>query len=120
MTSYCAPRRITRVPICLSAVIGCCVDLDLAFIIKYRTEIPPTAPEDDCLLAAHSLCPVYTTKMAQRKKKLTKKKKNMGHREAEADSDGGDFELAAEIKDDSVVSDWAHTFKLILFGGRYF
>ncbi|XP_054614026.1 ATP-dependent RNA helicase DDX54 [Dunckerocampus dactyliophorus] len=34
--------------------------------------------------------------MAQRKKKLTKKKR----REPEVDSDGGDFELAAEIKDD--------------------
>ncbi|XP_036436067.1 ATP-dependent RNA helicase DDX54 [Colossoma macropomum] len=41
--------------------------------------------------------------MAQRKKKLTKKKKNPAHREPDADSDGGDFELAAEIKDDSVV-----------------
>lgn len=37
-------------------------------------------------------------KMAQRKKKLTKRKKHY-NREAEVDSDG-DFELAAEIKDD--------------------
>ncbi|XP_066515785.1 ATP-dependent RNA helicase DDX54 isoform X2 [Hoplias malabaricus] len=42
--------------------------------------------------------------MAQRKKKLTKKKKNSGRREPDVDSDGGDFELAAEIKDDCVVS----------------
>ncbi|MEQ2208833.1 ATP-dependent RNA helicase ddx54 [Xenoophorus captivus] len=38
--------------------------------------------------------------MAQRKKKLTKKKRHTANREQEADSDGGDFELAAEIKDD--------------------
>ncbi|XP_044030457.1 ATP-dependent RNA helicase DDX54 [Siniperca chuatsi] len=38
--------------------------------------------------------------MAQRKKKLTKKKRYTPNRETEADSDGGDFELAAEIKDD--------------------
>ncbi|XP_072529562.1 ATP-dependent RNA helicase DDX54 [Salminus brasiliensis] len=42
--------------------------------------------------------------MAQRKKKLTKKRRNTGHRESDVDSDGGDFELAAEIKDDSVVA----------------
>ncbi|XP_053730983.1 ATP-dependent RNA helicase DDX54 [Synchiropus splendidus] len=36
--------------------------------------------------------------MAQRKKKLTKKKRH--NRDAEVDSDSGDFELAAEIKDD--------------------
>ena len=41
--------------------------------------------------------------MAQRKKKLTKKRKHNGRRDAEADSDG-DFELAAEIKDDDNVS----------------
>ncbi|KAI4902954.1 hypothetical protein NFI96_020603 [Prochilodus magdalenae] len=40
--------------------------------------------------------------MAQRKKKLTKRKKNPGRREPE-DSDGGEFELAAEITDDSLV-----------------
>ncbi|MED6231495.1 ATP-dependent RNA helicase ddx54 [Ataeniobius toweri] len=38
--------------------------------------------------------------MAQRKKKLTKKKRHTANRQQEADSDGGDFELAAEIKDD--------------------
>ncbi|KAM9841081.1 ATP-dependent RNA helicase DDX54 [Aulostomus maculatus] len=38
--------------------------------------------------------------MAQRKKKLTKKKRHTASREPEADSDSGDFELAAEIKDD--------------------
>lgn len=38
--------------------------------------------------------------MAQRKKKLTKKKRYTPNREPEPDSDGGDFELAAEIKDD--------------------
>ncbi|KAM8744316.1 ATP-dependent RNA helicase DDX54 [Acanthopagrus schlegelii] len=38
--------------------------------------------------------------MAQRKKKLTKKKRHTGSREPEADSDSGDFELAAEVKDD--------------------
>nr|XP_020456612.1 ATP-dependent RNA helicase DDX54 [Monopterus albus] len=37
--------------------------------------------------------------MAQRKKKLTKKKRHT-NRESESDSDRGDFELAAEIKDD--------------------
>uniref|UniRef100_A0A8C6SKW1 RNA helicase n=1 Tax=Neogobius melanostomus TaxID=47308 RepID=A0A8C6SKW1_9GOBI len=37
--------------------------------------------------------------MGQRKKKLTKKKRH-NNRETEADSDSGDFELAAEIKDD--------------------
>lgn len=42
--------------------------------------------------------------MAQRKKKLTKKRRNTGHRDSDVDSDGGDFELAAEIKDDSVVA----------------
>ncbi|KAI5615635.1 ATP-dependent RNA helicase DDX54, partial [Silurus asotus] len=40
--------------------------------------------------------------MAQRKKRLWKKKKHTGSREADVDSDGGDFELAAEIKDDVV------------------
>ncbi|XP_028274374.1 ATP-dependent RNA helicase DDX54 [Parambassis ranga] len=38
--------------------------------------------------------------MAQRKKKLTKKKRHTAKREPEADSDSGDFELAAEIKED--------------------
>ncbi|KAM6902194.1 ATP-dependent RNA helicase DDX54 [Xenentodon cancila] len=38
--------------------------------------------------------------MAQRKKKLTKKKRHPANRELEPDSDSGDFELAAEIKDD--------------------
>ncbi|KAM9338089.1 ATP-dependent RNA helicase DDX54 [Symphorus nematophorus] len=39
--------------------------------------------------------------MAQRKKKLTKKKRHTASREGqEADSDSGDFELAAEVKDD--------------------
>ncbi|XP_056230120.1 ATP-dependent RNA helicase DDX54-like [Seriola aureovittata] len=38
--------------------------------------------------------------MAQRKKKMTKKKRHTAGREPEADSDSGDFELAAEIKDD--------------------
>ncbi|KAF7217132.1 ATP-dependent RNA helicase DDX54 [Nothobranchius furzeri] len=38
--------------------------------------------------------------MAQRKKKLTKKKKHTASREPQSDSDGGDFELAAEMKDD--------------------
>uniref|UniRef100_A0A3Q4GDS0 RNA helicase n=1 Tax=Neolamprologus brichardi TaxID=32507 RepID=A0A3Q4GDS0_NEOBR len=37
--------------------------------------------------------------MAQRKKKLTKKKRHTANREPETDSDG-DFELAVEIKDD--------------------
>lgn len=37
----------------------------------------------------------YSARMAQRKKKLVKKK-----RPSEADSDSGDFELAAEVKDD--------------------
>lgn len=37
--------------------------------------------------------------MGQRKKKLTKKKRH-NNREIEADSDSGEFELAAEIKDD--------------------
>lgn len=45
-----------------------------------------------------------TSKMAQRKKKLTKKKKHAAHREPEAESDSGDFELAAEVKDDDSVS----------------
>ncbi|TSL28178.1 ATP-dependent RNA helicase DDX54 [Bagarius yarrelli] len=40
--------------------------------------------------------------MAQRKKRLWKKKKHSGHRESDGDSDG-DFELAAEIKDDVVL-----------------
>ncbi|XP_072227899.1 ATP-dependent RNA helicase DDX54 [Leuresthes tenuis] len=38
--------------------------------------------------------------MGQRKKKLTKKKRHTAKREQEPDSDSGDFELAAEIKDD--------------------
>ncbi|XP_014853315.1 PREDICTED: ATP-dependent RNA helicase DDX54 isoform X2 [Poecilia mexicana] len=38
--------------------------------------------------------------MAQRKKKLTKKKRHTPNREQEVDSDSGDFQLAAEIKDD--------------------
>lgn len=42
--------------------------------------------------------------MAQRKKKLTKKKKHIANREQEAESDSGDFELAAEVKDDDSVS----------------
>lgn len=41
--------------------------------------------------------------MAQRKKKVTKKKRHTANREPEADSDSGDFELAAEIKDDDSV-----------------
>ncbi len=41
--------------------------------------------------------------MAQRKKKLTKKKRHTASREPEADSDSGDFELAAEVKDDDSV-----------------
>uniref|UniRef100_A0AAQ5XLK7 RNA helicase n=1 Tax=Amphiprion ocellaris TaxID=80972 RepID=A0AAQ5XLK7_AMPOC len=41
--------------------------------------------------------------MAQRKKKLTKKKRHTASREPEADSDSGDFELAAEIKDDDTL-----------------
>uniref|UniRef100_A0A3B4FK87 DEAD-box helicase 54 n=1 Tax=Pundamilia nyererei TaxID=303518 RepID=A0A3B4FK87_9CICH len=40
--------------------------------------------------------------MAQRKKKLTKKKRHTANREPETDSDG-DFELAVEIKDDDSV-----------------
>ncbi|KAM7368968.1 hypothetical protein PAMP_013268 [Pampus punctatissimus] len=38
--------------------------------------------------------------MAQRKKKMMKKKRHTANREQDADSDTGDFELAAEIKDD--------------------
>ncbi|KAM4635601.1 ATP-dependent RNA helicase DDX54 [Polymixia lowei] len=38
--------------------------------------------------------------MAQRKKKLTKKKRHTGNRDPEVDSDNGEFEVAAEIKDD--------------------
>ncbi|XP_061603354.1 ATP-dependent RNA helicase DDX54 isoform X1 [Phyllopteryx taeniolatus] len=38
--------------------------------------------------------------MAQRKKKLTKRKKHAAGREPNADSDGGDFELDVQIKDD--------------------
>ena len=41
--------------------------------------------------------------MAQRKKKVMKKKRHTASREPEADSDTGDFELAAEIKDDDSV-----------------
>uniref|UniRef100_A0A4W5JZ02 RNA helicase n=1 Tax=Hucho hucho TaxID=62062 RepID=A0A4W5JZ02_9TELE len=37
--------------------------------------------------------------MAQRKKKLMKKKRHIGHREPD-ESDGGDFEVAAKIMDD--------------------
>lgn len=40
--------------------------------------------------------------MAQRKKKLTKKKRQTGHREPD-ESDGGDFEVAVKIKDDDSV-----------------
>ncbi|KAK7895643.1 hypothetical protein WMY93_020968 [Mugilogobius chulae] len=40
--------------------------------------------------------------MGQRKKKLTKKKRHNNKKEVEADSDSGDFELAAEIKDDDM------------------
>ncbi|KAG9353870.1 hypothetical protein JZ751_011994 [Albula glossodonta] len=41
--------------------------------------------------------------MAQRKKKLTKKKRHTGSnfKEPDVDSDGGEFELAAQMKDDS-------------------
>ncbi|XP_048875963.1 ATP-dependent RNA helicase DDX54 [Brienomyrus brachyistius] len=40
--------------------------------------------------------------MAQRKKKLTKKKRRPGNREPDVESDGGEFELAAQIdKDES-------------------
>ncbi|KAJ8408684.1 hypothetical protein AAFF_G00253190 [Aldrovandia affinis] len=39
--------------------------------------------------------------MAQRKKKLTKKKRHTGNREPDLDSDGGEFELSAQMKDDS-------------------
>ncbi|KAJ8260600.1 hypothetical protein COCON_G00163230 [Conger conger] len=41
--------------------------------------------------------------MAQRKKKLTKKRRHTGSkaREPDLDSDGGEFELAAQIKDDA-------------------
>ena len=42
--------------------------------------------------------------MAQRKKKMTKKKRHTANREPELDSDCGDFELAAEVKDDDSVS----------------
>lgn len=42
--------------------------------------------------------------MAQRKKKMTKKKKNTAGREFNADSDGGDFEIDVQIKDDDSVS----------------
>ncbi|KAM7392847.1 hypothetical protein PAMA_007788 [Pampus argenteus] len=38
--------------------------------------------------------------MAQRKKKVMKKKRHTANREQEADSDTGDFQLAAEIKND--------------------
>ncbi|XP_029025624.1 ATP-dependent RNA helicase DDX54 [Betta splendens] len=38
--------------------------------------------------------------MGQKNKKLTKKKRHTANREPEPDSDSGDFELAAEIKDD--------------------
>lgn len=44
--------------------------------------------------------------MAQRKKKLTKKKRHAASREPETDSDG-DFELAVQIKDDDSVSNKA-------------
>ncbi|KAG5834710.1 hypothetical protein ANANG_G00264480 [Anguilla anguilla] len=41
--------------------------------------------------------------MAQRKKKFTKKKRHMGSKlkEPDLDSDGGEFELAAQMKDDT-------------------
>ncbi|XP_023674426.1 ATP-dependent RNA helicase DDX54 [Paramormyrops kingsleyae] len=43
-----------------------------------------------------------TEAMAQRKKKLTKKKRRPGNREPDVESDGGEFELAAQIdKDES-------------------
>ena len=38
--------------------------------------------------------------MAQRKKKFTKKKRHVGHKDPEVDSD---LELATEIKDDDTV-----------------
>ncbi|XP_029921888.1 ATP-dependent RNA helicase DDX54 [Myripristis murdjan] len=41
--------------------------------------------------------------MGQRKKKLTKKKRHTASRDPEVDSDAGDFELAAEIKDDDNI-----------------
>lgn len=44
--------------------------------------------------------------MAQRKKRLWKKKKPCAHREPDVDSDaGGELELAAQLKDDVVVSE---------------
>lgn len=71
--------------------------------------------------------------MAQRKKKLTKKKRRLPshgqNREPEVDSDEGDFELAAEIKNDDSVrffsdrtsSDvcitWIATLKLVVISG---
>ncbi|MBN3300032.1 DDX54 helicase, partial [Amia calva] len=42
--------------------------------------------------------------MAQRKKKLTKKKRHSGNREPDLDSDGGEFEVAAEVSDDDTNS----------------
>lgn len=45
--------------------------------------------------------------MAQRKKKLTKKKRHATHREQETDSDRGEFELAAEVKEDDSVRVYA-------------
>ncbi|CAM9204999.1 unnamed protein product [Lampetra planeri] len=42
--------------------------------------------------------------MAQKKKKLTKKKRHGGGREPQADSDSGEFEVAAEIMDDDSSS----------------
>lgn len=53
--------------------------------------------------AGYPKAPQLST-MAQKKKKLTKKKKHVANREAEAESDSGDFELAAEVKDDDSVS----------------
>ncbi|CAB1332741.1 unnamed protein product [Coregonus sp. 'balchen'] len=49
--------------------------------------------------------------MAQRKKKLTKKKRQTGHREPD-ESDGGDFEVAVKIRDDD-----SHGRKLPRFPG---
>ncbi|XP_030624214.1 ATP-dependent RNA helicase DDX54 [Chanos chanos] len=40
--------------------------------------------------------------MAQRKKKFSKRKRHTAHKDVDVDSDGGDFELAAEIKDDDM------------------
>nr|XP_015221580.1 PREDICTED: ATP-dependent RNA helicase DDX54 [Lepisosteus oculatus] len=42
--------------------------------------------------------------MAQRKKRFTRKKRHAAHREPDADSDGGDFELAAEASCDDTAT----------------